>query len=189
MCVVSWGWYRGPGPSVAFGSVCALCSSPAPLPKAGAECVCAWSSFLPRPHPTCSTLGVLQPLVSSRSNGQAQVCFSSLFLLSQRWAMAGSLHVCSRSGTARISCGSCLGSSRGQGSLLQDPLRSLLSLSVSLGRAGAAFAVLCFSPLCLQETPKTNVDFPAVSAFSIKPISCSLCAHFCAVQQAFLFLC
>lgn len=179
MCLVSWSWYGGTDPSVALGSMHALCSSPArwaPLPRAGAECIRAWSPFPPPSHPTCSVPGVLQPLVPGSSNGQAQVCFSSLFLPSQRRAVAGSLHVCRRSGTARLSCRSCLRGSRWQGGLLQDPLWSPLCCSVFLGRAGAACAVLCFSPLCLRETLKTTVAFPAVSAFSIKPISSFPCA-------------
>lgn len=120
--------------------------------------------------PLAPSQGFCSPFVPGSSNGQARACFSSLFLPSQRWAVAGSLHICSRSGTARLSCRSCLGGSHWQGSLLQDPLWSPLSCSASLGRAAAAFAVLCFSPLCLQETPKTTIAFPALSTFSIKPV-------------------
>lgn len=75
--------------------------------------------------------------------------------------MAGSLHICSGPGTAGLSCRSHQGSHTAALCTIVNPWWG----------AGAAFAVLCFSPLCLWEVPVTTVAFLAVPAFSIKPVS------------------
>lgn len=101
--------------------------------------------FPPPTHPACSISGVLHSLVPGSPNGKAQMYFSLLFFQSLRQAVAGSLHICSCSDAAQLSCRSCLKGPCIHSDILQDWLWSPLPYSTFLERSDAAVAVLCFS--------------------------------------------
>lgn len=121
-------WYGVTGPLVTLCSSCLW----VPLHRAGLECDHAWSPLLLPPYPTYSCKGFFSPS-SLCSNDQSQACSSSLFLPSWRWAVAGSLHICSESlhicsgpGPAWLSCRSYHRGSCGQESLTLEPSIPLL---------------------------------------------------------------
>lgn len=139
----------------------------------------AWSPLLLLPYPTYCMPGGLQSLIPAQQWSVSSVPFLPF---------APTPEVCRGLEPAHL---------QWEPAHLQGPWHSSVKLQVtpgapvgrkishrcflchcsSLGRAGAALAVLCFSPLCLWEMPVTAVASPAVPAFSIKPFSRSQWAH------------